>query len=71
MAAGDSFCGGLLYKLIQIGKDISLCSRDEMINIVRFANTVGALTTTRKGAISALPELKDVEKLLLDINISD
>ena len=70
-AAGDSFCGGLLYKLIQIGKDISLCSRDEMINIVRFANTVGALTTTRKGAISALPELKDVEKLLLDINISD
>lgn len=70
-AAGDSFCGGFLYKLIQIGKDISLCSRDEMINIVRFANTVGALTTTRKGAISALPDLKEVEKLFLDINTGD
>jgi fructokinase len=63
-AAGDSFTGGFLYKLIQSGKHISSCSREELMESVRFANAVGALTTTRKGAISALPGKTEVEQLL-------
>jgi len=65
-AAGDSFCGAFLYGLVTAGKDISLCSRGEIIKILRFANTAGALTTTRKGAISALPELCEVEEHLVN-----
>jgi Sugar kinases, ribokinase family len=63
-AAGDSFTGGFLYKLIQSGKDVLSCSCEELMAIVRFANAVGALITTHKGAISALPDKNAVEKLL-------
>lgn len=67
-AAGDSFTGGFLYKLIQSGKDVSSCSREELVDIVRFANAVGALTTTHKGAICALPDRSNVEELLAGQN---
>lgn len=63
-AAGDSFTGGFLYRLIQSGKSISSCTEQELREMVRFANAVGALTTTRKGAISALPQKGEVEQLL-------
>jgi fructokinase len=63
-AAGDSFTAGFLHQLIQSGKRISCCAEEELQEMVRFANAVGALTTTRKGAISALPEKSEVERLL-------
>lgn len=63
-AAGDSFNGGFLYALGRKGKRIEDCSKDELYEILRFANTVGGLTTTKKGAICALPTLEEVEDLL-------
>ncbi|MBW6408858.1 carbohydrate kinase family protein [Clostridium weizhouense] len=64
--AGDSFFGALHYKLK--GKsllDIKKMSREEIEEIIKFANAAGAITTTRSGAISALPELKEVENMML------
>ncbi len=63
-AAGDSFNGGFLAKLLETGKDISACSGEELGQIVRFANAVGGLTTTKKGSICALPTRREVEAAL-------
>ena len=63
-AAGDSFNGGFLYALCRTGKGLADCSAGELRSILKFANTVGGLTTTKKGAICALPSLEEVEQML-------
>ncbi|UCZ53901.1 PfkB family carbohydrate kinase [Bacillus shivajii] len=64
--AGDAFVGGLLYKLSQQVEDIGDFRRilENKANIERalfFANVSGALTTTRRGAIAALPSFEEVK----------
>lgn len=49
--AGDAFYGAFLYSLSE-GKNIS--------DALRFANVCGALTATKKGAISALPSAEQI-----------
>ncbi len=61
-AAGDSFTGGFLYYLTaHPGLELS---GEELLKALEFANAVGSLTTTKKGAISALPTLEEVENLI-------
>lgn len=55
VAAGDSFNGAFAYQIME-GKSV-----DEA---VRFANAVGAITVTRKGAIPSLPYYHEVEEYL-------
>lgn len=55
VAAGDSFNGAFAY-LIMEGKSV-----DEA---VLFANAVGAITVTRKGAIPSLPNYSEVKEYL-------
>ncbi|HUW41894.1 MAG TPA: ribokinase [Rectinemataceae bacterium] len=54
VAAGDSFNAGLAFAL---GRGASLAEA------IRFANAVGALSTTREGAQSAMPSLAEAEAL--------
>ena len=63
-AAGDSFTGGFLYGLLQGCTPIEERSADQIRDMLTFANAVGALTTTRKGAISALPSYGEVLEFL-------
>lgn len=56
--AGDGFVAGLLVSLLTSNTPESL--RESL----RFANAVGALTTTRRGAIPAMPTRAQVEQLL-------
>ena len=63
--AGDSFFGAIHYKI----KDMSLqelqnIKIEDLVNIVRFANAAGALTTTKRGAIPAMPEINEIEVLM-------
>lgn len=58
--AGDGFVAGVLVKLLEHGEDYA----EHMPQIVRFANAVGALTTTKKGAIPGLPTRSAVESFL-------
>jgi fructokinase len=60
--AGDGFVAGLLHGLIN---DRS-AARDQqnLREICRFACAVGALTTTERGAIPALPTLDQVQRFL-------
>jgi len=53
--AGDSFWGALLYQVIQSGKPFSEYSEEDLVRLMDFSNAAGSLTTTKKGAIPALP----------------
>lgn len=59
--AGDGFTAGLLYSFSNLA-NIEEMNYDEVERSVRFANIVGALVTTKKGAISALPFLDEVNR---------
>jgi len=58
--AGDGFLAGFVHQLCLLGDDLL---DDETIaqNAVRYANAVGALTTTQLGAIAALPTAEAVK----------
>lgn len=58
--AGDSFVAGVLTGVLDYGADYAM----HLPAIIRFANAVGALTTTRKGAIPALPTRAEAEAFL-------
>ncbi|GEN33496.1 MULTISPECIES: PfkB family carbohydrate kinase [Aneurinibacillus] len=62
--AGDGFVGGFLHRLVEAGvrrETLAALPEDELASMIRFANAVGALTTTKRGAISALPTLDEVQ----------
>ncbi len=58
--------GGWIYAYLTAGKSIAALSRDELRSMQQFANAAGALTTTKKGAIPALPSLEEIRLLIED-----
>ncbi|AWB45923.1 carbohydrate kinase [Paenibacillus sp. CAA11] len=61
--AGDAFVGGFLYQLLE--RKATKDSLTEVLaeaheSLLKFANASGALTTTGKGAIPALPTIKQI-----------
>lgn len=61
--AGDSFNGGLLYRLTR-KEDILNLTKAELEEDLKFANAVASLCVTRHGGLPALPVYEEVEKLL-------
>lgn len=61
--AGDAFMGAILYQisLLENKEDIGF---DDWKKMVYFANIVGALSTTKYGAMEALPTLNEVNEIL-------
>ncbi|KAF7805347.1 putative fructokinase-4 [Senna tora] len=60
--AGDSFVGALLCKIVD---DQSILEDEPRLReVLKFANACGAITTTKKGAIPALPAEADALKLI-------
>jgi len=59
--AGDAFLGAMLYKVLNSDKPIELLDKDELESMVRFSNAAGSLTTTKKGAIPAMPSVREIE----------
>ena len=65
--AGDAFMGAVLYQLIEHKANIDSIgdlSKSELDSIAKFANAVGAISVTRRGAISSLPTRSEVEAFL-------
>jgi fructokinase len=63
--AGDAFTAAMLWKMFDLNvADLYSLTDLEMINIFRFANAAGAITTTGRGAIPALPAVDEIESLL-------
>lgn len=65
--AGDSFIGSFLYQICKYSLDIAYIPAGKMREILQYSNAVAALTTTQKGAISALPSLETVEKFMYSL----
>lgn len=55
-AAGDTFCGAFAVSILSGDQDI--------ISAVRFANAAGALSVTRQGAQTSIPDLKSIKEFL-------
>ncbi|RBW70788.1 PfkB family carbohydrate kinase [Bacillus taeanensis] len=68
--AGDAFCGGVLYKLIEKGEHPSQLKVFEVENIALFANALAATSTTKKGGIPSMPSLSQVEVFLNELKNS-
>ena len=63
--AGDAFVAGLLKGLLDSPNAID--DEPQLRAICRYANAVGALTTTRRGAIPALPTAEQVNTFLAEL----
>jgi fructokinase len=61
---GDAFLAGLLSTLARTETNVGQMNEEELQSMGRFANAVGALTATKRGAIPALPALAEVHKFL-------
>ena len=61
--AGDAFTAALLAGLVA-HRDLHALDGPALARILRFANAAGALATTRRGAIPALPDRAEVERFL-------
>jgi sugar/nucleoside kinase (ribokinase family) len=64
LGAGDAFVAGVLACLSAYADRNDVCTDASLVPALRFANAVGAITTTRYGAIPALPTRVQVEALL-------
>ncbi|MBN2540884.1 MAG: carbohydrate kinase [Bacilli bacterium] len=62
--AGDAFLGAFLYQLSRQVEYYLDLPMNKLQDMLRFANAVAALSTTKKGALSAIPDLKEVESFL-------
>lgn len=62
--AGDAFFAAVLTKIDSIGFNNLVKDKEIIKEVLKFANISGALTTTKKGAIDALPSIDEVNKLL-------
>eukprot|EP00271_Cylindrocystis_brebissonii_P008891 TRINITY_DN23411_c0_g1_i1.p1 TRINITY_DN23411_c0_g1~~TRINITY_DN23411_c0_g1_i1.p1 ORF type:complete len:437 (+),score=64.23 TRINITY_DN23411_c0_g1_i1:149-1459(+) len=60
--AGDAFVAGFLHK---VAKDRTILENEEELrSALEFANACGAIATTKRGAIPALPTPKEVEEAI-------
>ena len=60
--AGDTFCGSILNGLLD--RDIDSLKKEDLENMLSFANAAAYLVTTKKGAIRSMPEPDDVRKIV-------
>ena len=61
--AGDSFTGGMLYRLTRREKPLAF-TQSELEADLQFANAVASICVTRRGAIPALPTLEETKDFL-------
>jgi fructokinase len=58
--AGDAFFGALHYRITKLNKKIDEIGKEEIEDIMDFANAAGALEASCKGSITAVPNLKEI-----------
>ena len=60
--AGDAFVSGLLFCMNTYNKDLHSLTIEEAVEMARFASVSGALAASKKGAMTALPTLEEVNQ---------
>lgn len=69
--AGDAFVSAILYQVDQLDQPLQHLTREDVKYMAQFASVSGGLAASTKGAMSALPELKDIELTLINRNIRE
>lgn len=64
--AGDAFLSAVLYKLNLLEHNLYDLNEDELSEIIQFANVIGGLTASKKGAMAAFPSLEQVKKTTIN-----
>ncbi|MFA7560569.1 MAG: carbohydrate kinase [Candidatus Izemoplasmatales bacterium] len=62
--AGDSFIGAFLYQLLKMKLTLNNLETTDYTQIIKFANAVGAIVASRKGAIPAMPNESEVVEFI-------
>lgn len=62
--AGDAFLGALLYHASRLETALEATPATEIQRMIDFANAVGALCASKKGAIPAMPSLGEVKQCM-------
>lgn len=62
--AGDSFCGAALSALLEKEMAIDELTEADWRELLHFASAAASLTTTKRGAIPALPNRAEINELL-------
>ena len=66
--AGDAFMGAIHYQLRRkAAEDLRPLPAFELEEIVRFGNAAGSLTTTKGGAIPAMPSMVEIQNCIASI----
>ncbi|MEE1315179.1 MAG: PfkB family carbohydrate kinase [Faecalimonas sp.] len=60
--AGDSFWGGFLNQLLELGKKPDEVSLAEAAEFARFGNAVASLCVEKRGAIPAMPSMESIRE---------
>lgn len=60
--AGDTFFGGILHHVLKWG--LRDYTREELTQMLRFANAAAAIITTKKGALRVMPEEAEIKALM-------
>lgn len=65
--AGDTFCGCALGYLLE--NNLEQLSKEDLEELLTFANAGAALITLKKGAIRSMPKKEEIRKFLEDQKI--
>lgn len=60
--AGDSFCGSILHQILE--KGLRTYTKEELEEMLTFANAAASIVTTRKGALRVMATPEEIEALL-------
>ena len=60
--AGDTFFGSVLHHILE--KGFRPYTKEELDEMLRFANAAAALVTTRRGALRVMPSVEEIEAVL-------
>jgi len=63
IGCGDAFIGAFLARMAGISADFSDIQEDALLSALSVANAAAALTATKKGALTAIPQKDEVVKL--------
>jgi len=62
--AGDGYVAGMLYQLNNYSKTLKEIQVEDALKIAKFASVTGGLAASKKGAMTALPTIDEVNKYL-------
>ncbi len=60
--AGDTFCGSILHNLLD--RDMEQLKKEDLKQMLVFANAAAYLVTTKKGAIRSMPKTEEVWNII-------